>query len=442
MSKLNQDLVDDVERTVRDNADELISLRRYFHAHPELSHQESETTAELAERLEKLGFDVHVRDEGTGLYADLVPDDFDPNTDPTVAIRSDIDALPIEEQNDVPYASTREGVMHACGHDVHMAIVTGAGRAIDAIEDQLNGRLRLIFQHAEEAVTGGAREMVAFGAMDGVDAIIGVHCDPELETGRIGIREGAFTAGFENFDITIIGQGGHGARPHQCIDPIYVATQVANALYQAIGRNFDARDPAVLSIGSIEGGDAPNAIPETAEIQGTVRTMSEEHQQKIQPLLKRTVAGVCMAHDAKYELDVQYGAPAIYNDPTIVEQIEQVGRDMLGEVNIEHISLPSMGSEDFSMYLESAPGAMFRLGTAGVGPRHRLHSPEFDIDERAISIGAYMLARTAVRLVDLVDQRTEPRTEQAVEKTQASHRERREQPFDDETPVSVEEAES
>lgn len=431
MNQPNQSLVDDIEQRIRDDSDELISLRRHFHAHPELSHQEFETTETLAERLEELGFDVHVREVGTGLYADLTPDDFDPRADPTVAIRSDIDALPIEEQNDVPYASTEEGVMHACGHDVHMAIVTGSGRAIRAVREHLPGRLRLIFQHAEEEVSGGARDMMSFGAMNDVDAIVGLHCDPDLETGRIGIRKGAFTAGFENFEIKIIGKGGHGARPHQCIDPIYVATQVSNALYQAIGRNFDARDPAVLSIGSIHGGDAPNAIPETARIRGTVRTMSEEHQKQVEPLLKRTVAGVCMAHDAQYELDVQYGGPAIYNDPTIVEEIERVGHDVLGEDNVEHIPLPSMGSEDFSMYLEAAPGAMFRLGTAGVGPRHLLHSPQFDVDERAISIGAYIMARTAVRLMERLAERSEPRTEETVEKTQESHRERREQPFNE-----------
>lgn len=429
MSKLSQRLVDDIEETIRGESDDLISLRRHLHAHPELSHREFETTSMLAERLERMGFEVHVRDEGTGLYADLTPENVDPHVDPTVAIRGDIDALPIDEQNDVPYASNCDGVMHACGHDVHTAIVVGAGRAIEAIRERLPGRLRLIFQHAEEAIPGGAREMISFGAMNGVDAIISLHCDPDLETGRIGIREGAFTAGFENFEITLRGKGGHGARPHQCIDPIYVATQVANALYQAIGRNFDARDPAVLSIGSIQGGDAPNTIPETAEISGTIRTMSEEHQQKIEPMLKRIVGGVCMAHDAQYELDVQYGGPAIYNDSTIVETIGHVAEEVLGDDNVRHIPLPSMGSEDFSMYLESAPGAMFRLGTAGVGPQHLLHSPEFDVDERAIPIGAYILARTAVRLLERFETHSGPRTEETVEKTQESYRERREQPF-------------
>ncbi len=431
MSKPEQDLVEQIEKTVRAEKADLISLRRHFHAHPELSHEEFETTEKLEAELEKLGYEVHVRPEGTGMYADLAPDDFDPASDPTVAIRSDIDALPIVEQNDVPYRSQNEGVMHACGHDVHMASVVGAGRALHEIRDGLPGRIRLIFQHAEEQVPGGASEMVSFGAIDEVDAILGLHVKPELETGKIGIREGAFTAGFDDFTIKIIGKGGHGARPHHCIDPIFVTTQVANALYQAIGRNLDARDPAVVSIGSINAGDAPNAIPETATIKGTIRTLSEEHQEKVEPMLKRIVGGVCMAHDAKYEMEIEYGAPAIYNDPRVVERVVDVAEHLFGEDNIHEIPLPSMGSEDFSVYLQYAPGAMFRLGAAGVGPRHLLHSPKFNVDERSIAIGAFVLGNAAVELLDDLDSKSEPTTRETVEKARESNRERREQPFGD-----------
>ncbi|MFB6263594.1 MAG: M20 family metallopeptidase [Bradymonadaceae bacterium] len=399
MTRLDAALVDEIEEAIQGNREDLISLRRYLHAHPELSHAEYETTRTIADRLESIGFEVHVRDEGTGLYADLTPTDFDRKQDPTVAIRSDIDALPIEEQNDVPYASTNEGVMHACGHDAHMAIVSGAGLAFDEIRSRLPGRLRLIFQHAEEQNPGGARELVSFGAMDDVDAILGLHCDPSLETGKIGVRKGPFTAGFDDFEVTIIGRGGHGARPHECIDPIYVVTQVANALYQAIGQTFDARDPAVVSIGTIRGGDAPNTIPERAVIEGTIRTLYEDDRQEIEPMLKRIVGGVCMAHDAKYDLNVEYGAPPIYNEPAVVDRLVDVAEEMIGAENIREIPQPSMGSEDFSMYLQNTPGAMFRLGTASVGRRHLLHSPTFDVDERAIPLGSYMMARSALRVL-------------------------------------------
>ena len=434
MTKLEADVVDEIERTIRQENEELISLRRHFHAHPELSHQEYDTTKKLAEELEQLGFDIQVRPEETGMYADLVPEGFDPLREPTVAIRSDIDGLPITEQNDLPYKSQNEGVMHACGHDVHMASVVGAGKAVSEIREALPGRIRLLFQHAEERVPGGANEMVSFGAIDEVDAILGLHCDPELETGMIGIREGAFTAGFDDFTIKIIGKGGHGARPHHCIDPIFVMTQVANALYQAIGRNLDARDPAVISIGSIKAGDAPNAIPESATMKGTIRTLSDDHQEEVEPLLKRIVGGVCMAHDAKYEMDIEYGAPAIYNDPTIVDHVVGVATNLLGEENIHEIPLPSMGSEDFSVYLQYAPGAMFRLGTAGVGPRHLLHSPKFNVDERSISIGSYVLANAAVEMLEELGAKSEPTTREAVEKARESNRERSEQPFGDTSP--------
>jgi amidohydrolase len=441
MTKLDDDLVERIERTVRHNKDDLISLRRHFHAHPELSHKEYETTATVAQKLDDLGFQVNVRPEDTGLYADLVPEDFDPTVDPTVAIRSDIDALPIEEQIDVPYKSKNDGVMHACGHDVHMASTIGAGQALESVGSELPGRIRLLYQHAEEKVPGGANQMVSFGAIDEVDAILGLHCDPELETGKIGLRKGAFTAGFDNFTIKVIGKGGHGARPHHCIDPVYVLTQVANALYQSIGRNFDSRDPATISIGSIRGGDAPNAIPETATIEGTFRTLSKDHQERVEPLLKRIVGGVCMAHDAKYEMDIEYGAPAIYNDPKIVDRLAEVAGGVLGEENIHEIPLPSMGSEDFSVYLQYAPGAMFRLGTAGVGPQHLLHSPKFNVDERAISIGAYVLANTAAGMLEDLAETSKPTTRETVEKARESVRERQEAPFGDAS-STIEEAEA
>lgn len=440
MSKLSQSVVDKIEETIRSNRKDLTQIRRRFHANPELSHKEFETTEEVAEHLEGLGYDVHVRDEGVGLYADLVPSDFDPSEDPTVAIRSDMDALPIEEQNDVPYASENEGVMHACGHDVHMASVLGAGMATEKIKSELPGRLRLIFQHAEEAVPGGAPEMVAFGAVDEVDAILGLHCKPELETGKIGVREGAFTAGFHKFEITIKGKGGHGARPHRCIDPIYVVTQLSDALYEASSRSFDARDPVVISIGEIHGGDAPNSIPDEAYITGTVRTLSEEHQSKVEPLMKRIVGGVCMTHDAEYDLDLQFGAPSIYNDPRIVEHVADVGRELLGDESVSEIPLPSMGSEDFSIYTQHAPGTMFRLGTAGVGPQYQLHSNKFTVDERAISIGAYVLARSGVRLLEDIAEESRS-TQERAEAAREANAERREKNVE-ETINDVPEAES
>ncbi len=291
--------------------------------------------------------------------------------------------------------------MHACGHDVHMTVATGAGMAINELRENLTGRLRLLYQHAEEVSPGGAVDMVSFGAIEGVDAVLALHCDPELEVGRIGMREGHMTAAFDAFHIKIIGKSGHGARPHHCTDPVRVATQVANALYQMTGQYFDSRDPVVLSIGSIHSGDSPNVIPEAAVMSGTLRTLTRESRDKLRPLLQKVIGGICVAHGANFELDIEHGAPSVTNDPKVVEIIDQVGRELLGDDGIYEIPLPSMGGEDFAFYLQHTPGAMFRLGTAGPGPRarHFLHSSKFDIDERAIGLGARILARSALDLM-------------------------------------------
>ncbi|MBA2664721.1 MAG: amidohydrolase [Bradymonadaceae bacterium] len=394
-----ENLFERVEKRILAQNHDLIDFRRYLHAHPELSQREFQTTQTIRERLEGLGLSVHARAEGTGLYADLVPPDFDPELHPTIAIRSDIDALPILELNEVPYASRHKGVMHACGHDVHMATVFGTGMGLAAVRESLPGRIRLIYQHAEESIPGGAMDMVAFGAVDGADAVLALHCDPELPVGQIGVKPGAFTAAFDLFEFKIIGKGGHGARPHQCIDPIFVATQLATALYQAFGRNFDSRIPMVLTIGTIQGGTVSNVIPEEVHMSGSIRTISAEGRDGVEPLLRRIAGGVCMTHGASYELRLERGAPGIVNDPAITTIYAEVGAAMLGDENVFRIPLPSMGGEDFSYYLERTPGAMFRLGTADGGPRHPLHSPHFDIDERAITIGARILARSAIRLL-------------------------------------------
>ncbi|MFP4599024.1 MAG: M20 metallopeptidase family protein [Persicimonas sp.] len=390
-----------IDQLLEDRNGELISLRRELHSHPELSHKEYETTAMLAATLEDIGFEVHVREEGTGFYADLVPDGFNPKTDPTVAIRTDIDALPIKELNDIPYRSQDDGVMHACGHDVHMTVATGAGIAIKEVCENLSGRLRLLYQHAEEVSPGGAAEMVSFGAVEGVDAILALHCDPELEVGRIGVREGHLTAAFDRFEFKIIGKSGHGARPHHCTDPVRVATQVANALYQVPSQYFDSRDSVVISIGAIYGGDSPNVIPEEVTMTGTIRTLSSESRAKMEPLLQKVAGGICMGHGASYELDIESGAPSVFNDSKVIGVVEDVAREVLGDTGVYEIPLPSMGGEDFAYYLQHTPGAMFRLGTAGPGPRarHFLHSSKFDVDERAIGIGARILARSALELM-------------------------------------------
>lgn len=389
-----------LDDTIETHTTDLIALRRYLHANPELSREEFETTKLLALRLEGLGFSVRVREEGIGIIADLTPPGFDPETHPTVAIRADMDALPIHELNELEFASKNEGVMHACGHDVHMTCAFGASQALHELRDELPGRLRIVYQHAEETAPSGASEMVAFGAVDEVDAIIALHCDPELAAGKVGLKVGAFTASFDRFVFTIHGEGGHGARPHHCIDPIYVGTQLAHALYGVTSRRFDSRDPTVLSIGEFQAGHAPNVIPDSARLTGTIRTVSHDSRGQVEEVLNELAHAICTMNGATFDLDLYRGAPAIINNRQVVATFEEVATELLGPESIHWIPKPSMGSEDFSDYLQRVPGAMFRLGTARADrPVHLLHSAKFDIDERAIGHGARILSRTALRLL-------------------------------------------
>jgi amidohydrolase len=389
-----------VREVIKAHHDDIVALRRDIHQHPELSHQEFATTRLLVEQAQRCGLKVHVREQGTGFYADLTPPGFDPTNHRTVAIRADLDALPIEEQNAIAHRSTQPGVMHACGHDAHMAAVTGALWGLSAAHKALPGRVRFIYQHAEESSPSGAPDMVAFGAMRGVDWVLGLHCDPERPCGKIGVRTGPLTASFDQFTIRIIGKGGHGARPHHSVDPIFVATQLAQALYNVTARLFDAREAMVLSIGELHAGHAPNVIPDTAILRGTVRTLTVARRAEVEPTLKRILDGVCATWGAAYELDLYRGAPPVINDARAVRAIEQAASAILSPGSVEEVPLPSMGSEDFAHLLAQAPGAMFRLGTAREGqPIHLLHTPRFDIDERALVLGAQILADAALSLL-------------------------------------------
>jgi len=380
------------------NAD-LIDLRRNLHAHPELSREEHETTRLIAERLAALGFEVHVRPEGNGLFADLVPPGFDPATHRTVAVRADIDALAIPEQTGLPFTSTRPGVMHACGHDVHTACAIGVATALASLGARLPGRLRLFFQHCEELAPGGAEDLVAMGCMEGVDAVLGLHVDPELEVGRIGLKVGPLTAASDAWELVIHGRSGHGARPHHAVDPVFITTLIAQELYRAPAHHFDVRDPVVISIGTIHGGHMVNVIPASVTIAGTVRTLSRAHRERVEPLFRRIAYGICSTHGASYALRIDLGPPSIINDAGVVGVVEQSARAVVGPANLHWIPMPSMGAEDFSEYLQHAPGMMFRLGVNDGGETHFLHSPRFSPDERAIAIGARVLAESALRLM-------------------------------------------
>jgi amidohydrolase len=385
-----------IDACVDGMSDMLRDVRRHLHAHPEPSREEYRTTGFLAARLEEAGVPVRLIPSRRGLVAEPQCDD----PGPRVAFRADIDALRIHDLKDVSYRSTHEGIMHACGHDAHAAMALGAALALWRCRESLPGPVawRAVFQPAEE-VGDGAREMIEAGAVEGVRAIIALHVDPDLPAGRVAQRTGVMTAFCSALDVAIRGVGGHAARPHQSTDPIAVAVQFVAAVYQLVPRAIDAREAAVVTFGSIHGGDAANVIPDRVDLAGTVRTLSWSAASKVEERLRLIGRGLAEASGAEIDVLLVRDVKAVVNDPEVTAACVAAASDVVGPGQVVPIALPSMGAEDFAAYLDHAPGCLLRLGVAAEDrPRHFLHSPYFDIDERALAIGAKILARSVVNL--------------------------------------------
>ncbi|MGA9351995.1 MAG: amidohydrolase [Anaerolineae bacterium] len=379
----------------REIEQQLINWRRRFHTHPELGFQEFRTAELVAETLRSLGLKVKTKVGKTGVVGYLG------EGKPVVALRADMDALPIQEANDVPYASQVPGVMHACGHDAHTAILLGV--AVLLCEEELPGQVRLLFQPAEEVDDeegeSGAGRMIEDGAMEGVDAVLSLHVDSNLPVGIVEIDGSRISASVDTFYATIMGKGCHGAYPHRGVDTIFILGQVINAIHGIVSRRIDPLQPAVISIGTVHGGQADNVIPDIVEISGTIRSVDEEVRRELFRELERAL-GVARALGGDFELRIEEGIPACVNNPRIASLIRQVAIDLLG-ADCLHPPEPGMGGEDFALLANLAPGAMFGLGTKGEGGGRTAHSPTFDIDERALPIGAAILAEAARRyLVD------------------------------------------
>jgi len=374
-------------------SERLTSWRRDFHMHPELGFQETRTAARAAEVVESLGCRVRTGVGRTGVAADLGVGG------PVVAIRADMDALPIQEANGVDYASQVPGVMHACGHDAHVAIVLGAATLL--AEETFPGTARFLFQPSEEMVDedgfSGAPRMVEDGAMEGVSSVLALHVDADTAVGSVGVGGGFASAGADAFYVTIFGQGGHAAYPHKVVDPIYIAGHVIQALHGIVSRKLHPCDAGVVSIGSIHGGQAGNVIPEQVKMSGTIRYMEPEVQEKIQAEIGRALE-VVRVLGGDFKLRVEAGYPPIYNDPDVVDLLREVAASLLGADRVEP-HRQEMGAEDFGYFSSLAPGAMFRLGCRIEGDERRHHDPRFDIDERCLPFGAAMLAETALRLL-------------------------------------------
>ena len=376
-------------------SEELIEWRRDFHMNPELGFDVHRTAGIVADELEKMGYRVRRGVGKTGVVAEIG------EGGKMVAIRADMDALPILEQNETEYASTVKGKMHACGHDSHTAMALGA--ALLFTKEKLNGRVRFLFQPSEETADeeglSGAQRMEREGVMDGVDYIIAQHVDPLNPVGTIAINEGPSGGGVDTWSATIRGKGGHGAYPHKTIDPFFLLAQVINALNGIVSRKLDPFDPAVVTIGAVHGGDAENVIPEQVALKGTLRFTSLEVHKQIREEVTRAFEMV-HALGGDYELKFEFGGMPLINDKYVSEVIAQVGTDMLGRDNVHELH-KTLGAEDFPEFLKHAPGAMYTLGTRIEGREiFELHHPRFDIDERALPIGTAVLVETTRRFLE------------------------------------------
>jgi len=369
--------------------DELIAFRRDLHAHPELGHAETRTTSRVAARLTAAGIRVR-KLAGTGLIADIGP------ADPVyrVALRADMDALPLAERTGLPYASRNDGIAHACGHDFHVAAVLGAGLALQQQTDSLAAQglgLRLIFQPAEEVTPGGSLAVIAQGGIEGVDAIFGLHCDPTLDVGRVGLREGPITSATDSVTVTLRGRGGHTSRPHLTQDLIYALGKVITDVPAALSRRVDPRAGVALVWGTVHSGAAENVIPSTGALSGTLRMLDANLWQDIGPLLEELVHAVISPYAVSATIEHLRGAPPVVNDPVSVVRLRAAAQLMLGP-EAPTPTLQSLGGEDFAWYVQEVPGAMARLGTRTPGGRtYDLHQGDLVVDERAVAVGARLL---------------------------------------------------
>jgi amidohydrolase len=373
--------------------DQLSIWRRDFHMHPELGFQETRTSARVAEITGSLGCRVRRGVGRTGIVAELG------EGKPIIALRADMDALPLQEANQVEYASQNPGVMHACGHDSHTAMLLGA--AVLLAKEEFPGTVRFLFQPSEETADdeglSGAPRMIADGAMENVSMVLALHVDPETPVGDILIETGPASGGVDSWFGTIIGKGGHGARPHETIDPFYLAAHIIFALNAIMSRRLSAFDPAAVSIGSLHGGNAENVIPDRVEMRGTLRYTETRVQEQIHAEIKRAFE-LARPLGGDYKLSFEIGTPPMQNHPDAVELIRQAAGGLLGP---EHVLDPDndLGADDFGCFSEVAPGAMFSLGTRIEGDQRFGHNQHFDIDERALPIGTAILAESALRFL-------------------------------------------
>lgn len=374
---------------------DVIRWRRHLHQNPELSFEEENTSQFVYETLNQFeGLEVS-RPTKTGVLACLRGG----SSGPVLALRADMDALPLQEENDFEFASRIPGKMHACGHDGHTAILLGTAKVLSQIRNRIHGEVRFIFQHAEEMHPGGARQLVEAGVMEGVAWVIGLHLWSPLPTGRIGIKAGPVLAAPDEFSITIGGRGGHAALPHVTVDPIVVASQVVLNLQQIVSRNIDPLEPVVLSVTQFHAGTAHNIIPEKVELNGTVRTFKPELRTEVRRLMEQIIKGVTGAHGAAYEFSYQEGYRPVINDEQVTARVRQILVEVFGPDAVLE-GVPEMGGEDFSAYQEVAPGTFFNVGAGDTKKDYYPHHhPLFSINEASLSVGVKAFVHIALKML-------------------------------------------
>jgi len=378
-------------------APELIGIRHHLHANPELSYQEFKTSTFVQNELTKMGIGFEVK-ATTGILATIEGKN---SHSKVIALRADMDALPIQEENEVPYQSINKGVMHACGHDVHTTVLLGAARILNDLRAEWEGTIKLLFQPGEERNPGGASYMIKEGVLDNPrpDGIVALHVHPGLDVGKLSFRKGRVMASADEIYITIKSKGGHAAAPHLTADTVLIASQLIVSLQQIISRNNSPISPSVLSICSIQGGNTTNVIPSEVKLMGTFRAMDETWRYKAHELIRKQAIGLVESMGAEIDLHIDIGYPTVDNDPNFTEAAWQLANDYMGKQHVEETEL-RMGAEDFGYYTQVIPGCFFRLGVRNEskGIIHQVHTPKFDIDESAIEIGAGMMAYLGISL--------------------------------------------
>src|SRR5919107_3742341 len=367
----------------------MVSARRHLHAHPELAFSEFETTSFLEQRLRTYGLKPRRLPTGTGLVVEIG------SGDPVVVLRADIDALPLPDLKDVPYASTRDGLCHAYGHDVHTTVVLAVAIALSTL-DGLPGTVRCVFQPAEETVPGGATEVVASGALDGATRAFALHCDPSVPAGTVGLRTGAITAACDRIDVTLLGPGGPTARPQLTVDLVDALGRLITDVPALLSRQVDPRVGMSLVWGAVNAGIAANAIPQRGHLRGTVRVLDRDAWQGAEDLIRGLVERVAATTGAQVDVDYVRGVPPVVNDPRSVALLRSAALETVGSENVV-MAPQSMGGEDFGWFADVMPIALARLGTHGGGPPLDLHRGTFDVDETAIGVGVRLMVRAALQ---------------------------------------------